>query len=454
MSLSLPVRSHTLILAALLGGLFLPFGQDTGPLWVVALTWFLVCLVTDALWHVSLDGHTSLTMAPAAHIATLALLPIGPAVVIIVVSSVCGALIWRRRGLGSALARGASNGAAAGVAAAVLLGAGAYLPWTTGAPSGALLDPSRLVGLSLAGVAYLLPNQIFSAMRGRTDRSVRWSEAWRGAFGYETELVTSAAMILVALLAVFCYGTLGYRGILLCAMPLLFVRDGSQRYVELESAQSKLVTNERLAAKGEMAAEIGHELNNYLAAVSGRAQLLLRRMTPGEEGSVGDEAERIRQLATRMSELAKGLMDFSHQGRKRSVFGVNELVEKTMEFVKPQPRFRSVTFSFDPASPLPDVEMDPGQIQQVLLTLFGRAAGNGGAGSESSVSIRTWEDPRRKRVGVEIRSGLRLVEGTGDSGGDPEIGTVDRILKRNQGRLERVNDPEDGETFRVLLPAA
>jgi signal transduction histidine kinase len=451
----------TLLVVGLLGAFFLASDRSLGPYPVILGTWFAACLAAEALWHRALDRVTVLTMAPAAHLAAVAVLPVTWSLSLVGLSAFAGALVWRRERLRPALlwALGAVVPAFAALEALML--AGSHVP-VTSRPVGeafVLLQPRQIFWLIVAGGAYLVVAQGIRALVAGRARGVGPLRAWLRAYGTETELVTSGAMITVGVLAVFCYEILGYRGLLLCVMPILFVRDGSRRYLELEAAQAKLIQNERLAAKGEMAAEIGHELNNYLAAVSGRAQLLIRNLGENGGGVLYTEGERIRQLSTQMAELARGLMDFSHREVKRSAFGLNELVEKTVDFVRPQTRFRGMNFDFSLDPDLPPVEMDPGQIQQVLLTLFGRVADRPvDRTAERSLEIRTFADDRRKTVAIEICTARSLdpggVEEGGDGSAEAALGVVHRILDRHQGRFESTPPQDPRETYRVLLPAA
>ncbi len=452
----LKVHLMTLLVAGLLAGLFLGSDRSLGPVWMMALTWFTACVAVEALWHRSLDEITILTMAPAAHLAAVAALPAAYGVVVVPAAAVAGSLIFRRWGFRKALLYGAVGAIPVLGALELLVLSGAHAPLAAPGAGLELLHVRQLLWLLAAGALQMVLSQGIRALVAGRIRRVSPLRAWRDAFGTQTEIVTAGALVTVGVLALFCYELLGYRGILLCVMPLLFVRDGSRRYLELEAAQAKLIQNERLAAKGEMAAEIGHELNNYLAAVSGRAQLLLRNLNGDAGSALGAEAERVRVMSTEMAELAKGLMDFSHREARRAAFGLNELVEKTMDFVRPQTRFRGIVFGFEPDPDLPAVEMDPGQIQQVLLTLFGRAVAPGGGAAACELRIRTFADERRRTVGVEIRSPRgEHPAGSAADGDEAALGTVQRILDRHHGRFEsRTESPEDGETYRIVLPAA
>lgn len=457
---ALDLNRNTLLMVGLVAAIFLVPRQGPGSTPLAALTWMVTCLLAEGLWHRAKDDDTIETMSPAAHLAALAALPPLWALPVVVISALAGSLAWRRWPVRRALAYGGCVLVAGATTLLVLMGTQllAVLHGHSRAIIAVLREPRHVAGLLLAGIVYLAIIQGGVSWASARRRGLSPVQVWREAFGYETDLVTSGAMVILGILALFCYETLGYRGILLCVMPLLFVRDGSRRFIQLEMAQGKLINNERLAAKGEMAAEIGHELNNYLAAVSGRAQLLTRNLesTATDEG-LRAEAEHVRELATRMAELARGLMDFSHREVKRTAYGVNELVEKTVDFVRPQTRFRGMEFSFRPGADLPPVEMDPGQIQQVLLTLLGRAAGrNGEAGRERDLGIRTFSDERRRTVGIEISWPRLNDEGVEapDAGAEAELGLVHRILDRHRGRFESGPDGSAGESYRLFLPAA
>lgn len=58
-----------------------------------------------------------------------------------------------------------------------------------------------------------------------------------------------------------------------------------------------------------MAAEIGHELNNYLTAISGRAQLIMMKAPLDGDSRLRAAAEIIFENTANMAVLTKGLMD-------------------------------------------------------------------------------------------------------------------------------------------------
>ena len=421
---------------------------DPGPyvLWLSIMSWLAICVASEGFWHRATDDMNAISMAPAAQIGALLALPHLWGFVVVVASRLLGLWVWRQERPSRMVVEAVV--ALTATSAAILI---FHALETTLSPSNLAGDPKGFITVALAGALFIAVEQVLLSYWTARKNQTTLGKAWREAFGKATGLMTSGALLIVAALTVFCGQMLGARGILLAAMPALFVRDGSRRNIDLARAQSQLINNERLAAKGEMAAEIGHELNNYLAAISGRAQLLLRKIEE-ETGPTSAEAERVRQLANQMAELARGLMEFSHRDVKRTQVGLNELVEKTLDFVKPQMKFRNFEFKVESDPTLSRVEIDPGQIQQVLLVLLSKAAESCTADSPSVLEVRTFNTSDRS-VAIDICPSCIPVTQTFEPEEEAALETVRRILDRHHGRLQGPDD-EDTDGYRILLPAA
>src|SRR5206468_6280092 len=139
---------------------------------------------------------------------------------------------------------------------------------------------------------------------------------------------------LLAPLAVISFGAIGYPGIVLFYAPLRITHESSRRFAELRDAHNLLIHSERMAAKGEMAAEIGHELRNQLVAISGRAQMLIRDSERQQYANVGRHSQIILEQAHRVEAMSKGLMDFSRAELNVERVDLNALVQRSVEFVR------------------------------------------------------------------------------------------------------------------------
>lgn len=121
---------------------------------------------------------------------------------------------------------------------------------------------------------------------------------------------------------------------------------------ELMEAQETLLRNQSMARLGEMAAGAAHEMNNPLAVISGRAQLLVSRL-PGDREQA--DAQQIAQQAQKLSDLISGLRMFADPPRPRfAVTTAADVLKHAMAIVaerEPSAAVPKVT-GFDSAAPL------------------------------------------------------------------------------------------------------
>ncbi len=93
-----------------------------------------------------------------------------------------------------------------------------------------------------------------------------------------------------------------------------------------------LILSEKLIAKGEMAAAIGHELNNYLTAISTNAQLLSINLAKNKLDSIDDKIDTILKNVDHIKRFSDGLMDFSALESKPVAYDLLHLVEDLIFF--------------------------------------------------------------------------------------------------------------------------
>jgi len=138
---------------------------------------------------------------------------------------------------------------------------------------------------------------------------------------------------------------------------------------ELHRAQAQLVQSARMAAVGELAAGVAHELNNPLTPVLGLAEFLLKKNRL-------DDASRkdlliIAAEARRAREIVLNLLDFARQTEpKRQQADVNQIVRNTMSLVRSQFESNGIAIEehYDPDLPL--LLLDTTRLRQVWLNLF------------------------------------------------------------------------------------
>jgi signal transduction histidine kinase/DNA-binding response OmpR family regulator len=147
--------------------------------------------------------------------------------------------------------------------------------------------------------------------------------------------------------------------------------EGVKRKVEeLKQTQGQLIQAAKLAAVGEMAAQVAHEINNPLTSVLGFASLLVEELP---EGPLREDAGLIVTEASRARDIVRDLLDFS---RQRPYYpqdcDLNGVLRQAVSLVRLQGA-TDVAIDEQYAPELPAVEVDPARMKQVFLNVMTNA---------------------------------------------------------------------------------
>jgi PAS domain S-box-containing protein len=245
---------------------------------------------------------------------------------------------------------------------------------------------------------------------------------------------------------------------------------------DLAQLRSRLVMSARLAAVGELAAGIAHEINNPIAFVRSNLSLLAshwKTVTSELEGAGRAEAQRALiaeggelieesvEGVDRAAEIVRGVKGFSHAGSQlREETDLNQLLEDVLHVAAAQLRGRaSVERSY---AELPPIHCVPQELKQVFLNLIvnaGQAIGDGGTirltteahGGFATVKI---EDDgcgiapeNLERIFDPFFTTKRVGEGTGLG-----LGIAYQIVRSHGGEIRVDSELGRGSRFRVRLP--
>jgi signal transduction histidine kinase len=149
-------------------------------------------------------------------------------------------------------------------------------------------------------------------------------------------------------------------------------QDLQERMAELREAQSQLVQSAKMAAVGQLAAGVAHELNNPLTAVLGFAELLTWQMQPGDPD--WEDLNAIAEEARRARNIVRDLLDFARQsGSTAEPCDVNDLLAGTLALLRRQLVSDNVELVEDYASDLPLLTLSANGIKQTFLNLISNA---------------------------------------------------------------------------------
>lgn len=231
------------------------------------------------------------------------------------------------------------------------------------------------------------------------------------------------------------------------------------------SAENRLIQAAKLAAVGEMAAGIAHELNNPLTTVTGFSELVLEDLP--QDFSHREELEMVSREAHRASDVVRRLLDFSRQGeRTRTRADLNEVVSDVIALTRHLIQTNNVGLSLQLDENLPWVSIDRNQMKQVLLNLIHNALQAMPKGGELSVATapavredRNWVvmSVRDSGVGISPADQNRIFEPffttKGDRGGTGlGLSVTYGIVTDHGGAIDIASEPRKGSTFTVWLP--
>lgn len=154
------------------------------------------------------------------------------------------------------------------------------------------------------------------------------------------------------------------------------VTDARRAEEDARQAQERITHVSRLATMGEMASGISHELNQPLSAITTYAQAGRRLLDgdPAHLDAVREALEQIASQALRAGEIIRRLRSLvrSRESQREPV-RINALIEELGTLTRADARLNDVRITLDLAPDLPLVDVDPIQIQQVLLNLVRNA---------------------------------------------------------------------------------
>jgi signal transduction histidine kinase len=234
------------------------------------------------------------------------------------------------------------------------------------------------------------------------------------------------------------------------------------KVAQLQQAQAQLVQSEKLASIGEMSAAVAHGLRNPLASLRAAAQLVRRHpASPGAGEHLDAIVEEVDRLDRRISHLLSFSRPAPYHPRAEHLA---RLIEGVLPAVAEPIREQQVTLETVIPSTLPEVRVDPMQLEQAILEIVSNALDAMPRGGRLRIDAS---------VGSGASSGEVVIEVTDTGGGIPEhllpsvcdpffttrhegtglgLAIAKRYLEQNGGRLEITSRLGEGTTVRLRLP--
>lgn len=154
---------------------------------------------------------------------------------------------------------------------------------------------------------------------------------------------------------------------------LVILRDLTQ----IKEKEQKLIESSKMSSLGEMAGGIAHEINNPLAIISGKANVLKGQVKAGNMDPAVFELElgKISSTVIRIAKIIKGLRSFSRNAEADSMelVPVSRIIEDTLELCRERFRNHSIELRVNSIDESIQLKCRPAQMCQVLLNLLGNS---------------------------------------------------------------------------------
>jgi len=147
-----------------------------------------------------------------------------------------------------------------------------------------------------------------------------------------------------------------------------------RKTVELDQAHRSLLSSEKMASIGKLAATVAHEVNNPLFGILTYARLTLKEVEKGPAASRAEMVEQLRIIereSKRCGDIMRNLLTFARQAPShREPNDVNTLIGRALVLVRHQAELLGIDLQSHLGQNLPAVSCDAGQIQQAVLVLL------------------------------------------------------------------------------------
>ncbi len=232
---------------------------------------------------------------------------------------------------------------------------------------------------------------------------------------------------------------------------------------ELRSAQDELIKKERLAAIGQMASVVGHEIRNPLAVINNSIYFIKTKLSTGQEPDpkIAKHIKIIESEIQQANGIINEILTYSRQrDLKPERVQLNTWLEELLS-VYPFPPHITLEKQFDPSSV--SVEIDTTEVQQAIRNLIGNGIEVMPPPKGGKITIRTAiPEPGWVRIDIGDAGGgippdvldkifapffTTKARGTGLG-----LAVVRKVVDRHKGRVEVESKVGVGTTFMLYLP--
>ena len=228
----------------------------------------------------------------------------------------------------------------------------------------------------------------------------------------------------------------------------------------LQQAEEAVRRSDRLAALGQLAAGLAHELRNPLGTIRASAEMLNRSVAAENDvarevaGFISSEVDRTNSLVTRFLDFVRPLQ------LRLAPAELAQVLDRSVSMVEREAATRQVTIYKNYSPDIPPFPLDSELMERVFYNLLANATQATAPGGAVTVKARPLADTAEVAV---IDRGEGITPATLDSIFNPFFTTkpdgvglglaiCSKIVDQHGGRIAVESEPGKGSVFRVYLP--
>ena len=249
-----------------------------------------------------------------------------------------------------------------------------------------------------------------------------------------------------------------------------FSRSMYLAYKELQRTQERIIQAGKMAALGEMAAGIAHELRQPVTAINNFMSNIFTHIENAQFKKISDKLDEYRARSKRnidrVTRIVDHLLTFARQDTTRfQETDLRELFDEMFKtFFENQLQSHQIEVQWEVADDLPKIQLDPQRIEQVILNLVTNARDAVEGRPDPRIVIGAERDGERLRIFVDD-NGPGIPDDIRDKVLDPFFSTKPvgkgtglglsishGIVENHNGEIQVENIPSGGARFTIWLP--
>ena len=242
------------------------------------------------------------------------------------------------------------------------------------------------------------------------------------------------------------------------------IKDADHTQAALDKSRETLLQAEKMASVGKLAAGMAHSVRNPLTSVKMRLFSLHRalELSPTQRDDFEVISEEIRHVDT----IVQNFLEFSRPPKlKTQKISPSEVVDLVLQLLRHRLESYNVAATVNRQAPLPEIQVDPEQLKEVLINLLENACeAMEGGGAIVIHEEEGFKEPDRPVVIIRVTdTGPGIQKSiqekvfqpfftTREEGTGLGLSIASRIMESHGGRLELISERGEGSTFVITLP--